>query len=459
MSALSRNRSKRRVRASSGRGFQPRFESLEPRVMLAADIAVGDLEFKEYPAVVPTSGEYWFSMTSTQAGTLTAVAAPNNPGTPTLGLYDSMDAATPLATGTEDDGTWRIDYSATSGAEYFLKLGGTSTSVNMKLANLLSKTGTSATVGGTDGLDEYEFNAGASRVLTVNGIKYAFTNSELTSLAIDGEGGLNTVVLRDSPGDDTLVASPGEATLSNGDGDSEPNFSVTATGMADIQAYANAGGDDSASMTGSAGKDKLKGYADFARLRTDSGSQAMRAKNFDTVMAMAGGGKDVAVLLSTDLDDTFRFDGATNSAQIESTGRDITGKGFGTVVAYGKDGANDVAHLTDMPGDQADVIYFKGHKTELVAQDVSVVARAFDEVHGVAGQGGVNVARVYDTAGSDHFEFIGDTASVYRRIGTALDLIYSAKGFDTVKAQSDAGTDTVDEQVHTYELIKRGGIA
>jgi len=459
MSFLTRNRACGHTRNTSGRGFQPRFESLEPRVMLAVDTAVGDLDFKAYQAITPINGEHWFSMTSTQAGLLTAVADPRNPGTPSLGLYDSMSSTTPLATGTEDDGTWRLDYATAADQEYFLKLGGTSNSVDMLLANLFNKTGTTATVGGTSFLDEYEFNAGASRVVTVNGIKYAYSNSELTNVTIDGEGGLNTVVLRDSPGDDTLLASPGQAVLSNGEGDSEPNFTVTATGMVDVQVYGTAGGTDAATLNGSDGADKLKVYDDFARLRTQGGATAVRAKLFDTVNAAVDAGdgsKDVAVFRSTTQDDTFNFNGAANSARIQSALRDVTGKGFDKILAYGEGGNNDVARFTDMPGTEKDVFYMRNHKTELVAANVSVTARAFDEVHATASQDGDNVARLYDTAQDEHFEFVGNAARVYRESGSARDLRYAAVGFDLVKAHRSEGDDTVDEQTYTYELIKRG---
>lgn len=424
----------------------------------AVDIAVGDLDFKSYPAVVPTGGEFWFSMTSTQQGLLTVVADPVNPGTPTLGLYNSMHAGTPLATDTQDEGVWRIDYTTAADQEYFLKLGGTSTSVDMKLANLFNKTGTTATLGGTSGLDVYEFDAGVSRALSVNGVKYAYENSELANITVNGGAGLNTIVLRDSPGDDTLDASPDQATFSNGDGDLEPNFTVNVIGMVDIQAFGAAGGHDAGTFYDSLGSDKLKVTGNMIHLRTESGQHNLRATQFDEVTVVANMSdkeKDVVVFRSTDQSETFRFNGANNTSQIQAAGRDVTAEGFDLVLAYGN-GANSVAHFSDIPSSGREVFYFRSHKTQLVAKTVSVIARAFDEVHANATDNGFCVARVYDMPQNEHFEFTGDTARVYRKTEAGQELLYSAVGFKVVKAHRSEGDDTVDEQSHTYELLKRG---
>ncbi|MDI9444635.1 MAG: hypothetical protein QM844_10760, partial [Planctomycetota bacterium] len=97
--------------------------------------------------------------------------------------------------------------------------------------------------------------------------------------------------------------------------------------------------------------------------------------------------------------------------------------------------------------------YFKSHKTELVKAGVTVTARAFDEVHATASEGGFDVARIYDTTGDDHFECEGDTARLFRRVGTQLDLLYEVIAFERVKVFGSGGNDTKDVRDHTFELF------
>ena len=91
-------------------------------------------------------------------------------------------------------------------------------------------------------------------------------------------------------------------------------------------------------------------------------------------------------------------------------------------------------------------------RTKLVGQHVEVTVRAFDEVHATASESGFDIARIYDTSGDEHLEVSGDTARLYRRNGTELDLIYAAIGFERVKAYSTEGDDTTDIQPYTIDL-------
>ena len=189
-------------------------------------------------------------------------------------------------------------------------------------------------------------------------------------------------------------------------------------------------------------------------LRAKDKSDASRAKRFDTVTADAGtDGNDLSVFNGTDGDETFRYDGVENAARIEASGRDHATVGFGTVVARAGSEEGDVAYFTDSDAD--DVLYFKSHKTVLVNPNVKITARAFDEAHATADQGGFDVARIYDTAGDEYLEVIGNTASLYRKIDTELDLMYAAIGFERVKAYSTEGDDTKkdDEKDAALELI------
>ena len=409
---------------------------------------VGTITFLEIPGLNPSAAEVWVHFQTSREGVFAIDASFTGASdSVALTLYD--ENLVELATSTPIDGGQRIDHQVQPDQEFSLKVTGTNADVDLRLSNLIAQVGTAVTVYGTAGDDVFEFDASASRLLTVNGVRYDFDAAQVETVTFDGGDGDDTVVLNDSIGNDTLIAEATHAVFSNSD--QTPGFTVTMDGFEELQAYSKAGGNDSAVLHGSATHDKLKSYEDFVRLRAKNMDYSLRAKFFGSIVGDAGaGGKNTAVFNSSNGTNSFRFDGSINTAQMQSTGRNHKAVGFDRVIARAGDGTDDVAYFTDMPGDDRDVFYFRSHKTELVGSATKITARAFDEVHAEAGQGGFNVARIYDTPADEHFEFIGDTARVYRRIGTELDLLYEVVAFERVKAYRTLGNDTKDDASHAF---------
>ena len=434
-------------------------------------INLGPIDFQLLEHLSLADGSLYYRMETTYEGFLTLqVDAPKPSKSARLKLYDSDPVETTglalLAKSVlDDDGNQRIDWSTTTGTVYYVEVYGDNLDVDLRIANLLHHDPSShiVTVHGTAGNDTFEFDAAASRDVTINGVRYHFDDAEVQAVSFNGGEGLDLVELRDSSGDDTLEAWPDEAVFANGAGDSTLDFVVNVAGFEDLQAYAGADGTDTAVLHGSEKKDKLKSYEDFLRLRASNSIYSLRAKFFDSVVGDGGPeGPDIAVLNGAQGNDIFRYTGTDNTAQIESAGRDHRAVGFGSVIARAGGGNANLAYFTDTPGEGPrtdDVFYFKGHKTKLVSDTVEVTARAFDEVHATASEGGFDVARIYDTPSDDHFEFDGDAARLYRRVGDELELLYEAIAFDRVKAYYDDSTgddDTRDVLDHTFELIQNG---
>ena len=425
-------------------------------VVLPSTISVpilGPIDFLLLEHLSLADGSLYSQIETTHEGFLSLqIDAPEPSTSARLKLYDrnpvEHQGINPLAASILDgDGNQRITWATEAGALYYVEVYGDNADFDVRAANLIDVVGTAVTVYGTDGDDTFEFDASASRTVTINGIRHEFDDAEVTSVTFNGEDGIDTVLLYDSSGDEILTASPGSVHFES----ATEGFTVEASGFEALHAYALAGGNDSAVLHGSATHDKLKSYEDFVRLRAKNMDYSLRAKFFDSVVGDAGsGGNNTAVFNSSNGINTFRFDGSINTTQMQSAGRNHKAIGFGRVIARAGDGSDDVAYFTDVPGDDRDVFYFKPHKTELVGSAVKVTARAFDEVHAEAGQGGFNVARIYDTAADEHFEFIGGTARVYRRLGTELDLLYEAIGFDRVKAYRSTGEDTKDDASHGF---------
>ena len=425
---------------------------------------LGKVDFLQVTDLDLTSGNLYYKLESTHEGFLTfQVDVPQPADSVGFRLYDANPATTsgltPLAESALDpDGNQRIDWPTAADAVYYVEISGNNADFDATIANLLHYDASAGvvTVHGTDGDDMFEFSAAASRNVTINSLRYRYEDAQVNQVTFAGGTGFDVAKLNDSAGDEELEAWPDRADLSNSSADSVRDFAVNVTGIESLLAYATTGGNDSAILHGSANKDKLKSYEDSLRLRALDSSFALRPKKFDTVTVDAGSSvKDIAVFNGSDGDEQFTYTGADNTARVEAPGRDHSAVGFSSVVARAGGGTGDVAHFTDIPGvdgEVDDIFYFKSHKTQLVGKEVEITVRAFDEVHATAGETGLDVARIYDTAGDEHLDVAGDAVRCYRRNGTELDLVYEALHFERVKAYSTAGDDTTDiDANHTIE--------
>jgi parallel beta helix pectate lyase-like protein/caspase domain-containing protein/pre-peptidase/CARDB protein len=437
----------------------PAAADAQTTVSMVADL--GPVDYRFLGPLNLADDTYYYRMESVYNGLCTLqIDVPEPADSARLKLYDADPVATagltPLAESALDvDGNQRIDRAVNSGEVYYVEVYGAATDCDFRLANLLSQVGDVVTVHGSAGDDVIKFDAAASRTITINGIAYHREDSEVATVDFTGGDGFDVAWLYDSSGNETVEAWPDRAVVTNGSGDSIRDYVVNVSEIESLLAYATRGGNDTATFHGSAGADKLKSYEDSLRLRAKDNSFAIRAKRFDTVVCDSGfAGNDLAVFKGTDGNETLTYVGSENAARIEATNRDHSARGFGTVVARAEGGTGDMSYFTDTADD--DVFYFKSHKTVLVSPQAKITVRAFDEVHATANESGFDVARIYDTEGDEHLEVSGDTARLYRRNGSELDLIYAAIGFERVKAYSTDGDDTKDIQDHTLELLLYG---
>jgi hypothetical protein len=421
-------------------------------------VDLGRVDFKRLESLNPSAGELWFRLETTHDGWLTIEPAGEwTAAQLTLELYAPGDVETPLNPPVPTNATPRIDHSVLEGQVYLLKVTGPATEVTLLFLNQLHEQEGALAVYGTDQNDVIVFDAGASREVTINGVAYHYEDTEVSTVNVDTGDGFDEVWLYDSTGNENLEAWPDRAVLTMAGSETEEGYSVELTGFESLLSYATRGGNDSATLHGSERSDKFKSYEDSVRLRAKNSVYALRAKKFDTIVGDSGpGGNDAAVFKDAV---TFTYNGAENSALVEGKRRDHQAMGFASLIVRAAKGDGNVAHFTDIPTTDTgvdDVFYFRGHKTQLVGQEVKVTARSFDEVHATASESGFDVARVYDTALDEHLEIAGDSIRFYRRNGAELDLIYEALGFERAKVYSTEGDDTKDIQDHNIDLYLYG---
>ncbi len=420
-------------------------------------VDLGIVDFRQLDDLSPGAGELWFRLVTAHDGWLTAQSVSEwSQDQLTLCLYKEADLEMPLAESNALDALPRIDYAAEQDQVYFVNVTGSGTNIDLLLGNLVHEQGSVVTVFGTEQGDEFTFDAGASRHVTINGLTYYYDDFPVSEVTFAGNEGRDTAFFYDSSGNEVVEAWPDHATMSNDNGDMEPDYIVTATGIEVLLAYAKRGGDDSAVFHGSDGADKFKSYEDSVRLRAKNSTFNLRAKLFDSVVGDGGyGGDDLAVFNGSNVSESFTCSGADNSSRLQGNDRDHQAVDFPSVVVRAEGGEHDVASFTDVPN-MNNIFYFKGHKTVLVTDTLKVTARAFDEVHATADSSGFDVARLYDTAGDEHLEVVDETARLYQRIDSELNLVYEAIGFDRVKVYRDSGNDTTDIGDHTLDLLLYG---
>ncbi len=418
-------------------------------------IDLGVVDYRQIELAGLASGDLYYRLETTRTGFLTVVADAEVSDSLTIALYNSTWTEPPLATISLVEGSARIDWNVSSAETFGLLVTGTASGSELTLVNLVQQTGTEVTVTGTHQEDVFVFEPGELRNITINEVTYSFEDSEAATVSFHGGDGADVARLYDTSGNESLEAWPNRAELVNEAGDSMLDYSVTVDGIESLLAYATRGGYDVATIHGSDAADKFKSYETSARLRAKSNSYALRAKAFDGITADAGdAGNDLAVFNGTAANERFEYDGGEDTATIMAAGRDHSAIGFENVVARAGGGNQDLAYFTDTGTD--DVLYFKSHKTVLVNSDVKITARAFDEAYATASEDGFDVARIYDTAADEFLQVSGDTATLYRKNGSELDLMYAAIGFERVKAYSTAGDDSKGVHDHTLELLLYG---
>ena len=474
-------------------------------------IDLGTVDYRQLGGLDVSQGDIWYQLETTHAGELTATASASS-GDVVAELY-LPEMGTPLATSQAVGGEQRLDFTVQAGETYLVKLAGDSASTEVTLANLVNIDGSVAQAFGTDGADTFEFAPTGSYRITVKGVEYHLddTSGVPETVSFDGGlgrdsavffgsaadesarfftgsgefysgsenydaagffvdvtcedlighsgGGRDFVKMYDSPGDDLLSTTPAMITLVG------PGYSHTAHDFYVSLGYATnrdggdrSGGNDEAVMLDSAESDKFKlDWSDAEQFFTKlyGGSYYTRAKNFESIDAAASTGSDLAVILSSPIDDEFFLQ--KDAGRFSNARTNVEYTHFNTVLAYAGDG-NDIAHLEDSAGD--DTVRARPHKVmlwsgEYETPEYMLTARKFDEYHLEGKHGGFDRAKLHDTALSDYFHGSGDSASLYQN-DDELKLLYEVTAFEWVRLYStDTGRqDTIEkEDPLNFELV------
>ena len=134
-----------------------------------------------------------------------------------IALYDSNFQL--VSNGVVNAAGERVDFVATAGTSYFLRVTGTNSDIDFRLTNLVSQSGSTVNVTGTAADDTLTFIAGSTkRRVSINGATYDFNKADVATINLEGGAGNDTITMTGSSGNDAatlrtaMFGSPAAAT-------------------------------------------------------------------------------------------------------------------------------------------------------------------------------------------------------------------------------------------------------
>lgn len=371
-----------------------------------------------------------------------------------LTLHD--DQGNELAGSQIVDGSHRIDWETTAGVAYTVHVTDISGSFALRIANLIHKDGTTVTVHGTAEADDFLFSAEDSRNVTINGVRYAYANDEVSLVNFDADTGSDVVRVEGSPLAETLTATfegteavPTMVFATNA-GATQP-FTVTATNYEQLLAWSRTGAADSALLEDSPGRDKGKMCADedVAMARGMQGYQEFyrRTKLFEEVRLVGSNNpaEDSIVFYDTSKSDHFEANPQTAEYRLTTDNqRTYEAAGFTQMLARSNyKGDADTATFVD--SSENDKFAARPGKASLYCliegNQFQVTAREFEEVNVDFLNGGYDKARLTDSLYSDHF--VGKpTLSTYNGPGFSFNVQHAEEV--SVSSLHDNASDTAE---------------
>lgn len=366
---------------------------------------------------IQLNGESWHKVTTSQDGILTVQANYNQSANSVkLELYDSNFQK--ISTSNNATGQQRIDLNSTGGQEFYVRLSGDNSNVEVTVANLVKTTGNQVFVAGTDQSDTFELKLGSRVDLTVNGTAYQFDANNFEAFHLDGNQGNDSVkftgsaraeeivlvgknttisnelvtvsarefeqntvigsledsaVLRDTSGSDQLIARVEFVTMSSS------HYRNSVSGIRETLAVSR-DGNDSAKFFDSVGDDKFISSAHRATMRGEDFQHI--ARGFEVVSAYSTAGHDTAVFHDSINDDVFTS--RANFAKMEGLNFSNRAFDFARVNADSQNG-NDISRLYGDQGD--DVVTLSETRASIRTSQSLAVAKGFDQIHVDSGEG------------------------------------------------------------------------
>ncbi len=370
---------------------------------------------------VANAGDTWYRMQTSQSGYLTAEALFSAAGGYVdIGLYNSSRQLVSggLAYGFGE----RADVWVNAGTEYFLRVAGTNSDIDLRITNLVSTSGSAVIVGGTSADDAFSYSIGATQhTFSVNGTTYQFAKKAVTSILFYGGAGADSITMTGSTKKETAVLQVGYASLSG------VGITAYAYGM-EVVTLNSGGGKDAVQIYDSSGNDLLEAY-NWGAAMSGSGYYHV-ANGFSNVAAFASAGSDTAQLYDTARKDTYRA--YADHVEMKGSGYLLAASWFDITYGHATSGT-DKAYLYDSADDDTYNAYVD--HAVMSGAGYSNTASGFDKTYAYASNG-TDTANLYDSAGDDVFKSYSN-----RAIMSGTGYKNAVYGFDSTIGHSSTGND------------------
>jgi len=385
--------------------------------------SLGTVDFADLPDQDSIMGELWFRVETTRAGLLTAVL-PDDLG-PDVSMYlYSQDEYAELHEEAFDFS--RIDFSvAGAGEEYFLRIKGADQAVDLRVANLVTPVPGGMNVFGTDGNDTFEYVAGATPVVLINGIDYELNPATYPSptVAFAGGDGYDSAFVTGSAQNETATVTAASMGVTG------PGYRVDVTDANSVN-FAGGGGNDSAAFTGSTGNDAFTlgpAAATFA-----GAGFSFSVADIDSITVNGVAGNDTA---------TFVGSGSAEAATLSPGSSSITGAGFTiqlsqvSSITFEGGGGADTVTMTGNNG--ADTATLGPAAAALMGAGFSFAVANVPTINVDGGAGaGLNVATFNGSAAAERVEIWPQSGEF-----SGAGYVVRSAHFTTVTANSGGGAD------------------
>ncbi len=276
--------------------------------------------------------------------------------------------------------------------------------------------------------------------VVINGSATTYDASIYDAIHIDGLGGKDRITVYGTEQNEAATLQPGSVDVIG------QTYEIHGVNVETIAVSAGSG-DDSVSMTGPTGSNRLYSYANYARLADSARSASYRVDGFDSVSVdVHGAGRNYAYLYDSPGDDLLdakpnevAFHRSVGTAEATTT----TVSGFQRIYAYAKQGGSDEATLT---GSELTRNRFYGYVDYGILTESRrsfyFYARGFDAVTANSPGDGYTYAYLHDSSGADELVASPTTATMDRAAPWSD---VTANGFRRVYAYSTRGGEDTAE--------------
>ncbi len=211
---------------------------------------LGEVDFVHRPSEPIVLQEMWYRVQTVRDAIFTVETYGGSSGTKVT-LYRPQPDGTLAEVA---DVYRRVDYAVSGPSTFYVQISRTGTVLNVRMANLYKPAGNGAIIFGTNGDDTFQFQAGTTYVMTINGLAYSssFDSKQLVEVSFQGGEGTDQVIFSGGTRSETVTFN-----LPTKSGELRSSKYLVQATEAERFSYSGGGGLDSATIIGTSADEQI----------------------------------------------------------------------------------------------------------------------------------------------------------------------------------------------------------